>query len=99
MRNVQQLSAIDAVRATFTNWKIKPIQNKTTRAPLIQRHAAPERYRIPTSKGDQGKQPATASKGALKQTVLTFTKNKKITINSLDDQEPIARMTRSRKST
>ena len=38
-----QLAAIDAVRAIFTNGKtIKPIQNKTTRAPLIPRQAVPE---------------------------------------------------------
>ena len=83
----------------FTNGKIKPIQNKTKRAPLIKRKAASERYRIPTSKGDKGNQPATTSKGALEQTVHTFLKNKNITINSVDDQEPIARRTRSSKST
>ena len=38
-----QLAAIDAVRAIFKNGKIKTIQNKTTKAPLIQRQAAPER--------------------------------------------------------
>ena len=49
-----QLSAIEAVRAIFTNGKtIKSIQNKTSTAPLRPRKAAPERYRIPTSNGDQ----------------------------------------------
>ena len=48
-----QLAAIDAVRAIFINGTIKPIQNKTTRALLMQRQAAPERYQVPTSKGDQ----------------------------------------------
>ena len=81
-----QLAAIDAVKAIFTNGTIKPIQNKTTRAPLIKRQADPERYRVPTSKGDQENQPATTSKGALKQTVHIFPKNKNITINIVDDQ-------------
>ena len=94
-----QLAAIDAVRAIFTIGKtIKPIQNKTTIAPLIPRQAVPEQYRIPTSKGYQENQPATTSKGALQQTVHTFQKNKNITIKSVDDQEPISRITRSRKS-
>ena len=48
-----QLASIDAVRSIFTNGTIKPIQTKTPRAPLMQRQAAPERYRVPTSKGDQ----------------------------------------------
>ena len=38
-----QLATIDAVRSIFTNRKtIKPIQNKTTRAPFIPRQTAPE---------------------------------------------------------
>ena len=94
-----QLAVIDAVREIFTNGRIKPIQNKTTRAPLIQRQAAPERYQVSTFKGYQENQPATTSKGALKQAVHTFPKNKHITINSVDDQEPIARRSISRKST
>ena len=94
-----QLAAIDSVRAIFTNGTIKPIQNKTTRATLVKRQAAPERYRVPTSKGDQENQPVTTSKGALKQTVHTFTTIKNIKINTVDDQEPISRRTRSRKST
>ena len=88
-----QLSAIDAVRAIFTNWTIKSIQTKTTRAPLMQRQAAPERYQVPASKVDQENQPATTSKGEMKQTVHTFPKNKNITINTMDDQEPISRRT------
>ena len=83
----------------FTNGTIKPIQNKTSRAPLMKRQAEPERYRVPTSKGDRENQPDTTSKGAVKQTVHTFPKIKNITINTVDDQEPIYRRTRSRKST
>ena len=94
-----QLAAIDAVRVIFTNGTIKPIHNKTTRAPLIKRQAEPEIYRVPTSKGDQENQPATTCKGALKQTVHIFPKNKDITINTVDHQKPISRRTRSSKIT
>ena len=94
-----QIAAIEAARAIFTNGEtIKPIQTKTTRAPLIPRQAAPERYRTPTSKGDQDNQPAILSKSALQQTVDTITKKIKKKINSVDDQEPIAKSTRSRRS-
>ena len=65
----------------------------------MQKQAAPERYRVPTSKGYQENEPATTSKDALKQTVHKFPKNKKITINTVDDQEHISRRTQYRKST
>ena len=94
-----QLAAIDSVRAIFSNGTIKPIQNKTSRAPLMKKQANPERYRVPTSKGDRENKPATTSKGALRETVHTVPKIKNITINTVDDQEPISRRTRSRKST
>ena len=49
-----QLAAIEAVRALFTNGKtIKSIPHKISKAPLISRQEAPERYRTPTSKGGQ----------------------------------------------
>ena len=74
-----QLAAIESVRAIFTNGEtIKSVQDKTSRAPLIPRKTAPERYRTPTSKGDQDNQPAITSKGALQQTVHKITKNKNI---------------------
>ena len=66
---------------------------------MIPREAAPGRYRTPTSKGGEENQLAITSKGALKQIVHTITKKKNITINSVDDQEPIARRTRSSRST
>ena len=78
---------------------LKSIQNKTSKAPLIPRQAEPERYRTPTSKSGQENQPTMTSKGALQHTVHTITKNKNITINSVHDQEPIARRTRSSRST
>ena len=79
------------MREIFTNGKIiKSIPNKTSKAPLIPRQAAPERYRTPTSKGGQENQPALTSKGTLQQTLHTITKNKNITINSVDDQGHIA---------
>ena len=87
------------MRAIFTNGEtVKSIQNKTSRAPLIPRKSAPERYPIPTSKGDQENQPVTTAEGALQQTVHTISKNKNITINSVDDQEPIDRQNRSSRS-
>ena len=49
--------------------------------------------------GCQENQLSIASKGALQQKLHTITKEKNITINPVDDQEPIARRTRSRKST
>ena len=70
-----QLAAIEAVREIFKNGKtIKSIPHKTSKAPLIPRQAAPERYQTPTSKGGQENQPAITSKGALQQTVHTNTK-------------------------
>ena len=42
-----QLAAIDVVREIFSNGTMKPIQNETARAPLMEKHAKPERYRIP----------------------------------------------------
>ena len=39
-----KLAAIDAVRAIFSNGTIKPIHNKTSRAPLMKKQAKPERY-------------------------------------------------------
>ena len=71
-----QVSAIDAVRAIFSNGTIKPIHNKTSRATLTKKQANPERYRVPTSKGDRENKPATTSKGALKETVHTLPKIK-----------------------
>ena len=47
-----QLAAIDAVRAIFSNGTIKTTQNKISRAPLMEKQANPERYQVPTSKGD-----------------------------------------------
>ena len=79
------------MREIFTNGKIiKSITNKTSKAPLIPRQAAPEQYRTPTSKGGQENQPALTSKGTIQQTLHTITKNKNITINSVDDQGHIA---------
>ena len=86
-----QLAAIEAVRAIFTNGKtVKSTPHKTSQAPLITRQSDPARYRTPTSKGGQENQPAKNSKGEIQQTVHTITKKKNITINSADDQEPIA---------
>ena len=42
--------------------------------PSWKKHAKPERYQIPTSKGDQEIKPATTSKGALKETVQKLPK-------------------------
>ena len=86
-----QLAAIFAMRAIFSNGTIKPSQNKTSQAPLMEKQAKPERYRVPTSKGDRENKPATTFKGALRETVHTVTKIKNITINTVDDQEPISR--------
>ena len=63
----------------------------------MKRQEDTERYQVPTSKGDRENQPATTSKGALKETVHTFPKIKNIKINTVNDQEPISRRTRSRK--
>ena len=38
-----QLAAIDAVKSIFSDGTIKPIHNKTSRAPLMKRQAEPER--------------------------------------------------------
>ena len=64
----------------------------------MKNQAKPEKYRVPTSKGDRVNEPATISKGALKETVHTRPKIKNITINTVDDQEPISRRTRSGKN-
>ena len=83
-----QLAAIEAVRSIFKNGKtIKSIRHKTSKAPLIPRQAAPERYWTPTSKGGQENQPYITSKGALQQTVHKITKKKNIKTNSVDDQD------------
>ena len=66
-----QLAAIDAVRTIFSNGTIKSSQNKISQAPLMKNQAKPEKYRLPTFKGDQVKKPATISKGVLKATVHT----------------------------
>ena len=50
-----QLAAIDAVRTIFSIVTIKPNQNKISQAPLISNQAKPEKYRLPTSKGDKVK--------------------------------------------
>ena len=50
-----QLAAIDAVRTIFSNGTIKSSQNKISQAPLMKNPAKPEKYRLPTSKGDQVK--------------------------------------------
>ena len=51
-----QLAETEAVRAIFTNGKtIKSIANKTSKAPLTPRQAAPERYRTPNSKDGKKK--------------------------------------------
>ena len=63
-----QLAAIDAVRAIFSNETIKPSQNKTSQARLMEKQANPEKYRLPTSKGDRVNKPATNSKGVLRKT-------------------------------
>ena len=64
-------------------------------APLIPRQEAPARYPTPTSKGDQENHTAITSKGTVQQKVLTIPKKTQVTTNSADDQEPIARSTRS----
>ena len=66
-----QLAAIDAVRIIFSNGTIKSSQNKISQAPLIKNQAKPEKYRLPTSKGDPVEKPATISKGVLKEKVHT----------------------------
>ena len=81
-----QFAAIDAVRAIFSNGTIKPSQNKTSQAPLMKNQAKPEKYRLPTSKGDRVNKSATTSKGVLRETVHTVPKIKNITINTVDDQ-------------
>ena len=63
----------------------------------MKKQAKPKKYRLPTSKDDQVNKPATTSKGVLRETVHTVPKIKNITINTVDDQEPISRRTRSRK--
>ena len=92
-----QLAALDAVRTIFSNGTIKSSQNKISQAPLMKNQAKPEKYRPPTSKGDQVKKPATISKGELKETVHTRPNIKNVTINKVDDQEPISRRTISEK--
>ena len=42
----------------------------------MKNKAKPEKYRLPTSKGDQVNKPATISKGVLKETVHTRPKIK-----------------------
>ena len=88
-----QLAAIDAVKTIFSNGTIKSSQNKISQAPLMENQAKPEKYRLPTSKGDQVKKTVTISKGVLKETVHTRPKIKNRTINKVDDQEPISRRT------
>ena len=90
-----QLAAIDAVRTIFSNGIIKSNQIQKSQSPLKKYEARPEKYRLPTSKGDQVEKPAIISKGVLKGTVHT---KKIVTINKVDDQEPISRRTRSREN-
>ena len=53
-----QLAVIDAVRAIFTNEKIKPIQNKTSRAPPHTNTSSTRKIMgEPTFKGYQENQP------------------------------------------
>ena len=95
-----QLAAIEAVQEIFTNGQTKKsTPYKASKAPLIPRQADLALYRTPTSKGGQENQLAITSKGAIQKTVHTITKKKNITINSADDQEPIARRNRSSRNT
>ena len=87
------MAAIDAVREIFSNGTIKPSQNKTSQAPLMKNQTNPEKYRLPTSKGERVNKLATTSKGVLREIVHTVPKIKNITINTVDDQEPISRRT------
>ena len=66
-----QLAAIGAVRTIFSNGTIKSNQNQISQSPLKKNQAKPEKYRLPTSKGDQVEKPATISKGVMKATVHT----------------------------
>ena len=93
-----QLAAIDAVRTIFSNGTIKSKQSKISQSPLNKYEARPEKYQLPTSKGDQVEKPAIISKGVLKAKFHTKQNIKKVTINKVDDQEPISRRTRSNKS-
>ena len=47
-----QVVAIDAVREIFSNGTIKPSQNKTSQAPLMEKQGKPEKCQLPNFKGD-----------------------------------------------
>ena len=83
----------------FSNGTIKSNQSQISQSPLKKNQANPEKYRLPTSKGERVNKPATTSKGVLRETVHTVPKIKNITINTVDDQEPISRRTGSSKGT
>ena len=54
------------------------------------------RYPTPTSKGEQGRDRVTTSKGASQQHPLIVSKNTQVAANSNSDQEPISTRKRSR---
>ena len=91
-----QLAAIEAVREIFTNGRtLESSPHKKPISPLIPRQEALARYPTPTSKGGQENHTDITSKGAVQQKVITIPKKAQVKINSADDQEPIARRTRS----
>ena len=77
-----QLADIDAVRTIFSNGTIKSNQNKISQSPLKKNQAKPEKYQIPTSKGDQVEKPDTIYKGVLKATV-----HRRPNIKKIDNQQ------------
>ena len=98
-----QLAAIEAVRTIFANWQkiesLPPISPKVVPPPpkpiVPIRESAPIRYPAPTSKGEQGRDRVTTSKGASKQQTLIISKKSQVAANSKGYQEPIPAHTRS----
>ena len=97
-----QLAEIESVRRIFKNWRtvdsLPPASTKVVPLPkpiIPIQESAPIRYPAPTSKGDQGRDRVTTSKGASQQQPLIISKNIQVAANSKGDQEPISTRTRS----
>ena len=98
-----QLAAIEDFQSIFVNWQkvdsLPPASPKVLPRPkpvVLLQESAPIQYPAPSSKGDQGRDSVTTSKGASQQQPLIISKNTQVGSNSKGYQEPIATHTRLR---
>ena len=98
-----QLASIECVRSIFANWRI--VESLSSVSPKVVPppksivslpKLSPLRYPATTSKGGQGRDRVTTSKGGFKQQTPVISKKTQVSANFKGDQEPIATRTRSR---